>query len=416
MSTYCPLPWNHFSSHTDGNMRVCCNSTPKGRLRDNNGNLININDVTDIVKFYNIQQLKDMRVRMMNNERTPECDICYSVEDNGGVSIREIFEKKWPKEHIINNTTSTGEITDIKINYLDLSWSNKCNLQCKMCSPGASDQLIEEAITLNLPIIKNNPNTNWDFKEKWKYFNIKNILDKVVTSELTQLLVTGGEPLVNNDFYEFCQTLIESELSTKIDLSFHTNLTVTPGKWFDIWSKFKSVTIKVSIDAVEEMYEYIRYPGKWAIVKSNIDNVLEYINTQQNIGLEFHTVFSIYNTERFTDLLDYITGLGPSPKLIKVPHINYVYWPDYSSPTMLPSDYKIKVVKEISDWIKKNKNKYQDKASISKIKIIESILNIMTITEVSDEAKIKSYKIISQMDKYRGHDTKSYLPWFKDVE
>lgn len=164
------------------------------------------------------------------------------------------------------------------------------------------------------------------------------------------------------------------------------------------------------------MYEYIRYPGKWAIVKSNIDNVLEYINTQQNIGLEFHTVFSIYNTERFTDLLDYITGLGPSPKLIKVPHINYVYWPDYSSPTMLPSDYKIKVVKEISDWIKKNKNKYQDKASISKIKIIESILNIMTITEVSDEAKIKSYKIISQMDKYRGHDTKSYLPWFKDVE
>ena len=101
------------------------------------------------------------------------------------------------------------------------------------------------------------------------------------------------------------------------------------------------------------------------LYKSSMDDVFletsnfnllfkNFLKKQINIPIKF----DIYNTERFTDLLDYITVLGPSPKLIKVPHINYVYWPDYSSPTMLPSDYKIKVVKEISDWIKKNKNKW----------------------------------------------------------
>jgi sulfatase maturation enzyme AslB (radical SAM superfamily) len=394
-------------------MRVCCNSTANGRLKDNQGNLINITDVTDVVEFYNIQQLKSIRKRMLNNERTPECDICYAVEDNGGVSVRQMFEKQWPKERIVADTNpSTGEISKVNVNYLDLSWSNKCNLQCKMCSPSASDQLIEEAIELQLPIIKDNPGVNWDFKDSWKYPNVKSVIEKIVTPALSQVLVTGGEPLVNNDFYTLCQILIERGMSQNIDLSFHTNLTVTPGKWFDIWSKFKSVTIKISIDGVEEVYEYIRYPGKWSIVKDNIDSVIEYANTQRNIGIEFHTVFSIYNTERFTDLLEYIASLKSTTKITRIPHINYIYWPDYSSPTMLPKDYKLKVVQEITQWLKDHKHRFPNKEEIEKIKIIKSMLSILVSNEATDYQKQASYQIIAKMDAYRGHETRKFLPWW----
>ena len=132
--TYCSLPWNHFSTDANGTMRVCCNSTADGRLKNNNNEPIQLNSIGNIVDFYNIDHLKNIRKNMLNGKRTQDCDNCYAVEDNGGTSVRQSFVKQWPMESVIGNTDlSTGELNNVEINYLDLSWSNKCNLQCKMC-------------------------------------------------------------------------------------------------------------------------------------------------------------------------------------------------------------------------------------------------------------------------------------------
>jgi MoaA/NifB/PqqE/SkfB family radical SAM enzyme len=406
--TYCPLPWNHFSTHTDGIMRVCCNSTSAGRLTNNDGTFATIDKIENISDFYNIDHLKDIRKKMLSGERTSECNYCYAIEDNGGISVRQSFAKSWPIESFLNSTDpDTGEINDVKINYLDLSWSNKCNLQCKMCTPAASDQLIAESKIIH----DNKAWLEWDFKQRWDYKKIKDILEKTVTENLNQILVTGGEPLINNDFYEFCNMLISTGLSKQIDMSIHTNLTVTPKKWFNIWKYFKSMTIKVSIDAVEEMYEYVRYPGKWKILKQNIEDTIEFSKTVNGIGIEFHTVLSIFNTEKFTDLLDYISSLQGG-RVVNVPHINYVYDPSYASPSNLPTEYKLKVHLEIMSWINNNKERFQNnKVCMGKIAVLESALNILINSTVSDGRKQYSYNIIKKMDNYRKHNTELFLPW-----
>ena len=128
--TYCPLPWNHFSTHADGTMRLCCNSTSDGKLKNNDGTFVTIDKIENISDFYNIDHLKDIRKKMISGERTIECEYCYAIEDNGGTSVRQMFVKKWPMESFLDSTDSnTGEVTNLNINYLDLSWSNKCNLQ-----------------------------------------------------------------------------------------------------------------------------------------------------------------------------------------------------------------------------------------------------------------------------------------------
>ena len=409
--TYCPLPWNHFSTHTDGNMRVCCNSTTDGRLHNEDGRRLTIDDISNPLDYYNNPQLKDMRKKMINGERTSECEICYAVEDNGGVSVRQSFVNQWPMETMINDTDlSTGEIFLENINYLDLSWSNKCNLQCKMCTPSASDQLITEAKLLNL----SSNSTDWNFKDLWQYDKIKPILEKIVTNKLTNILVTGGEPLINNDFYEFCKMLIDTGVSKNIDLSFHTNLTVTPSKWFNILLNFKHVSIKVSIDAVGEMYEYIRYPGKWNIIDNNIRQLIDYSKNNPSVGIEFHTVFSIYNTHRFTKLLDYILDISRSKYVTEIPHLNYMYYPEYVSPSNLPNDYKLEVANEIKNWIKDNRHRVVKKNAIQKISIVESMLEIMLNTTTSESQISKSLEVIRKTDNYRNHDTKLYLPWWKE--
>lgn len=406
--TYCPLPWNHFSTHTDGTMRLCCNSTHEGRLK-NNGEFVKINEISNLIEFYNIDQLKNIRKKMLDGDRVAECQHCYNVEDNGGESVRNWFIKRWPMQSIIENTDAlTGELTSVDVNYLDLSWSNKCNLQCKMCTPDASDQLIKE---FKLIDIKPWVEKDSDYKAQWNYDQIKPILDLVKTKGLMQILVTGGEPLINNDFYAFCKELIDSGLSKQVDLSIHTNLTVTPSKWFDIWSHFKTMTIKVSIDAVGDMYEYIRYPGKWNIVKDNIDSIVQYSNENENIGIEFHTVFSIFNTHKFTELLDYIVRLE-GKNIINFPHINYIYDPDYASPSNLPNAYKNIVYQEIATWFENNKEIMKKDAVKEKAKILAAIIIFLVDTPESAIDLKKSVSTIQKMDAYRNHDTEKYLPWW----
>lgn len=408
--TYCPLPWNHFSTHTDGTMRLCCNSTQKGRLKKDD-KFVKINEITSLIEFYNIDQLKNIRKKMIDGERVAECQHCYNVEDNGGESVRNWFIKRWPIENVITNTEMhTGKLESVDVNYLDLSWSNKCNLQCKMCTPEASDQLIKEFKFID---VKPWGEKDSDYKAQWNYDQIKHILDLVKTNGLMQILVTGGEPLINNDFYTFCKELINSGLSKQVDLSIHTNLTVTPSKWFDIWSHFKTMTIKVSIDAVNEMYEYVRYPGKWNIVKDNIDSIVQYSNETNSIGIEFHTVFSIFNTHRFTELLDYIVSLE-GKNIINFPHINYIYDPDYASPNNLPTAYKSRVYQEISTWLTSNKNLITKDIALEKAKTLEAMITFLVETPESDINFKKSVSIIQKMDAYRNHDTQIYLPWWRN--
>jgi sulfatase maturation enzyme AslB (radical SAM superfamily) len=208
--------------------------------------------------------------------------------------------------------------------------------------------------------------------------------------------------------------LIDNGISKNIDLSFHTNLTVTPSKWFNILLNFKHVSIKVSIDAVEEMYEYIRYPGKWNIIDNNIRQLIDYSKNNPSVGIEFHTVFSIYNTYKFTKLLDYILDISKSKYVIEFPHLNYMYYPEYVSPSNLPNEYKLEVANEIKNWIKDNRHRVVKENAIQKISIVESMLEIMLNTTTSESQISKSLEVIRKTDNYRNHDTKLYLPWWKE--
>lgn len=409
-NTYCPLPWNHFSAHADGSMRVCCGSTHAGKIKKPDGSIYKINEIENVMDFYNTDQMKTIRKRMLAGERTPECTFCYNIEDNGGVSVRQSFVKDWPMDQFIDRTDMvTGEINKVEVQYFDLSWTNKCNLQCRMCTPPASDQLIKEFNNLKLPIVFREK--TFDYKDTWDFEGLRKIFNEVIGPELDRILVTGGEPLINNDFYLFCKELIESGMAKNISLSFHTNLTVMPSKWFDLWKDFKEVNYKVSIDGVEDVYEYIRYPGKWNIVKGNIEELVENIHKTENVSLEFHTVMSVFNTEKFTNLLDFIFNVSKSDRVINIPHVNLMYNPAYTTPCMAPDSYKLKFANEVREWISKIEPEVTLDSVREKISILESILEIMLNTSVPEFNRIQHLMVIKRVDEYRGHMYGKFMPW-----
>jgi len=406
--TYCPLAWNHFSAYAEGDMRLCCNVKSNSYMNDNDGNRIQVGTVTNLLEYFNLDKYKEIRKNMMSGVKTPDCSICYGIEENKGKSMRQYWVEAYPFEKFKDITNEeTGEISEARVNYLDISWSNKCNLKCRMCSPYASDQLIKEAKELKLmPHIKD-IDIAFDWNEKWSYETIIPILEQVVKPELDSILVTGGEPLINNEFYVFCQMLVDKDYAKNIDISFHTNLTVMPQKWLDILSNFKSVVFKVSIDGVGECYEYIRYPGKWAIIKKNIEDLCFVIRDKTNFSVEFHTVLSIFNYKGITDLLDYLMSLPEHEKIKRLPHFNFIHVPFYASPTQLPFKEKLDAFVAIEEWLLKNSKKH--KLLEEKVSTLRAVAKIMT--DSLPDRQEETIDMIKKVDSYRGHDTKKYMPW-----
>ena len=94
------------------------------------------------------------------------------------------------------------------------------------------------------------------------------LFDWLDTSNVKKIHFNGGEPLLND---EQSRTLERIDLSNAF-VSYNTNGTVYPSERIvNLWKKTKLVKLFFSIDATEQAFEYIRYPGKWSTLTSNIN-------------------------------------------------------------------------------------------------------------------------------------------------
>ena len=73
--------------------------------------------------------------RQMNQGLKPnECSYCYKAEENGEPSLRQSYNASL--KNIMPNSNYPV--------WLDLDWSNFCNLKCFMCEPTRSSTLALE--------------------------------------------------------------------------------------------------------------------------------------------------------------------------------------------------------------------------------------------------------------------------------
>jgi glutamate-1-semialdehyde 2,1-aminomutase len=63
---------------------------------------------------------------------------------------------------------------------------------------------------------------------------------------------------------------VETGLSENIVMEYDTNLTAINPKISKQFEKFKKIDMRVSLDGMNEVYEYIRFPGDWKSVYKNI--------------------------------------------------------------------------------------------------------------------------------------------------
>lgn len=115
---------------------------------------------------------------------------------------------------------------------------------------------------------------------------------------LDRLYITGGEPFLMKGVIKIIDYLIESR-NTHIRLEFSTNCTKITNEILEKLSKFRQVSLLLSLDGVNDTYEYIRFPAKWSVVEKKIGLITQLPNAYICVV----PVVQAYNAMHLTDLL-----------------------------------------------------------------------------------------------------------------
>lgn len=310
------MPFNHVSVGNNGDYQICCiHSVPKEHRQ-------NINQ-TGVDEWMQNPYLAQVRSAFEQDGKHPGCQRCWQQEQSGTQSIRQVQAKEYK---IIGAKPMQSRILHIEI-----AVGNLCNLSCVMCSEYNSSAILAENRQLGIAVLDQREFT-WS---ESAFENLQQILDY----RPRVIHLRGGEPLYNKRILELLDAFpTEHARNTLLHLT--TNATTWSDQWQQVLSKFKSVRMMLSVDAINELSEYIRYPSKFAQVEHNIKKIITCANvnsvihcTVQNLNI-MHIGQIIkwaqrINTYLMLDLLvqpDYleITNLPPALRQQAIEHLNSV--------------------------------------------------------------------------------------------
>ena len=329
-STFCMLPFMHIYGSAGGNMVPCCEA--QETALNNPGETA--------LESWNNENYKELRRALANSERPERCNVCWHNEDSGIVSNRLQWENdNWEEFSDLISVNDDFSVNNDPI-WVELKVSNFCNLKCIMCSTHSSYKRVAD-----LDIISKYTKDGYETRllrptdlfaslNEWP-----DLWDHVHT-----LQFTGGEPIINKEHYDLLEG-IPAEVKSKIRLRYASNLSYIKFKKYDlvkIWSQFKHVNIKVSMDGIGDVYNYIRQDGDWDTVYENmcILNDIDGIDLAAGITVQAHNV---YQMPEFYDFWK------ESPVDLKFITANILQTPNYLSPAVWHGEYRESIISTLRE-------------------------------------------------------------------
>lgn len=254
-----------------------CKLLKHGIVIEPNGSIVPccVMDRTDYPYYTYDDDWKSVHLDMYESSKhqwLPRCAGCQKSEKTHGNSLRLYANEK------LKNVDESDDIV-----YWDLKINNTCNLACRMCNAMSSstwDQItkMSEAAGLGDHYI------DYSTKSKW-HREVNTFMPKVDGAQVVKF--TGGEPMMIPQVEKIIDYLVDNELSHNIELSMTTNGTWDMSKYYERFSKFKHVTIIVSVDGIGPLFNYIRQNADWDQVYQNILRIKTNIQEFGDVHCEF---------------------------------------------------------------------------------------------------------------------------------
>lgn len=289
---FCTLPWTHLHVTPAGAAAPCCIGESCS-TREGMGDATKLS----LMELVNSDQMKQLRLDMLNGTKNNECIKCYEHEEQGIQSWRLGVMDRYPD--VYNealNTNSDGSLDDFTMRYYDMRFSNICNFKCRTCGQEYSSQWEQENL-------RNNADWAFTLPKNNNTQLLQDIIDKI--DDMEHAYFAGGEPLIMEEHYIVLEEMIRRG-KTDIELTYNSNISNLKFKNKDIiqlWSHFtKPIKMSASIDHVKERAEYIRHGTDWAVVESNFKKLREY----EFVDMSINSVLSVFNYLTFDKFYGYL--------------------------------------------------------------------------------------------------------------
>jgi molybdenum cofactor biosynthesis enzyme MoaA len=316
-SNFCPLPFAHTNISTDGTYQICCrHKTPQQHK-------LNIKEFP-FTHWKNSDYVNEVTHSFLENQQHPGCSRCWDEELLGQKSYRGRIHNEYS---IFKIDANHDQLTTIEVQL-----ENLCNLTCLMCDEQSSSAILAENKKLKI-----NAFQQTDFS--WNDIAFDHLY-QILKMEPKIINIRGGEPLYNKKLLGIIEKLPDY-ICKKSVLHITTNATVWNDKWAQAIKKFKLVRVMFSLDATKDLYEYIRYPGIWKTVETNINQIIKINNVKPLINC----VVQNLNINRLSDIIN----LSLKQNLWLT--LDQLTSPDYLSMTNLPLTLKKQAIDHLEECL-----------------------------------------------------------------
>tara|TARA_R110000744_G_scaffold380559_1_gene502269 strand:- start:3107 stop:4390 length:1284 start_codon:yes stop_codon:yes gene_type:complete len=401
-NVFCMAPWIHMHIWPNGNVMPCCvtNANIKDKLGNTHQNTLK--------EIWNSDNMKQLRLDMLNDKPNSYCTNCYKVEQLNTSSLRNSLNDQYGNNHFdkVLKTQDNGSHDEAKFVYMDIRFSNICNLKCRTCSPTWSSLWYDDYKKAHgeVPDVIAN-------KKYMKITDKDKILEEVVSLiDVTEgVYWAGGEPFITEEHWHIMDHWVKTDRAKDISINYTTNFSQLNYKnrdLFDLWKHFKNVSIHASLDGSWERGEYIRKGLNWEKVIANRKLMLEHC---PDIQFEITPTVSILNVLNLADFhREWLEqGLLSEPNLFR---FNWLFYPEEFCIQNLPYEYKNLVVdkwKEHKQWLISNYDPNQ----------LQNILSwIDGLVEYIHEDYNENNKLIETLEKYDVIRNESWRTIFPELD
>lgn len=310
--TFCILPWISLEASPIGSVRPCCLADDE--IVDDSGNKFHLTTAT----FDQIQQSQHMqrlRQQFLAGEKPQTCRKCWQEERAGRTSKR-----MHTLDRLKHMDLGTDWSTDAKpLMFLDLKLGNICNLKCRICGSWSSSQFASEEIkwtrreqrkeTFAYQMLQAGA---WPQQENSVFWQeIDRNLDQIRYIEFT-----GGEPFMIDQHFDMLQGIVDRGISGQVEIHYNTNGTLFPDRGPEIWRHFRTVEIALSIDDLDQRFEYQRTNAVWQHVLINLDRFRQLRQQHANIQLQCCSTVNVFNIRYIDQLAAWVSQQ----------QFDFVYW------------------------------------------------------------------------------------------
>lgn len=273
------------------------------------------------------KDINDFHDQLSKLDIKENCAYCINLEKNGN---------PYSQRKEAEDTIAPNEFR------ITVSFDNLCNFKCTYCAPNYSTEIANDSKTTQklYKIISEQGPKKLEFiktaldQYTENYDNIEKKQANNLDYPICNLNILGGEPLINPLVYEFLDWLTEQPYAKTVAVSFLTNGSTYDERIYEYSRHLRFMGLGFSIDGTDELFEFIRFNGKFSEVRANIDKY--YMLQDNKFKINFQYALTWMNVLGFADWFNWIVTSYPNLDSNNLMHMNKLVFPEEQSVDLIP--------------------------------------------------------------------------------